>query len=169
MGVSRVKAPQAPKHLVTTHLSAIIQGAVHLGLAFAVGFATWAGVWLGSLLGGLGINPFNIAAASILGTMVGLVFGALALVFTAATGHVRASVFATIGVAIVMFLINSISILNDTLESIAAFTPFDYYLSNEPLSNGMDWSNLSVLVIAFVALIVVAILFFDRRDLRQTG
>ena len=41
----RMKTPQAPKHLVTTHLSAIIQGAVHLGLAFAVGFADLASGW----------------------------------------------------------------------------------------------------------------------------
>lgn len=39
LAASRMKAAQAPKHLVTTHLSAIIQGAVHLGLAYALGFA----------------------------------------------------------------------------------------------------------------------------------
>lgn len=43
---SRMKAPQAPKHLVATHLSAIIQGAVHLGLAFAVGFADLGTGWV---------------------------------------------------------------------------------------------------------------------------
>ena len=52
LAASRMKAPQAPKYLVTTHLSAIIQGAVHLGLAYAVGFAdlgtgwTVAAAWL---------------------------------------------------------------------------------------------------------------------------
>ena len=77
--------------------------------------------------------------------------------------------FGAVGVAFAMFLINSISILNDTVESIASFTPFDYYLSNEPLTNGMAWDNLAILTIAFVALIVAAVFFFDRRDLRQTG
>ena len=138
-------------------------------LAMAVGFATWAGVWIGSLLGGLGISPLNIAAACILGTMLGLVFGAIALVLSAATGKVRAAVFGTVGVALVAFLINSIAILNDTVESLAAFTPFNYYLTNEPLSNGMDWGNLAVLVAVFVALIVAAVALFDRRDLRQSA
>jgi hypothetical protein len=41
----RMKAPRAPQHLVTTHLSAIIQGAVHLGLAFAIGFADLGTGW----------------------------------------------------------------------------------------------------------------------------
>ena len=45
LAASRMKAPQAPKHLVTTHLSAIIQGAVHLGLGFAIGFAALGTGW----------------------------------------------------------------------------------------------------------------------------
>lgn len=140
-----------------------------VALAVAVGFATWAGVWAGSLLGGLGISPSNIAAATLLGTMVGLVFGALSLVLSAATGHVRIAVFGTVGIALVAFLINSIAILNNTVASLAALTPFDYYLKNEPLSNGMDWGNLVVLVIAFVVLVAAAVAAFDRRDLRQSG
>lgn len=36
----RMHAAEAPRHLVTAHLSAIIQGAVHLGLSVAVGFAS---------------------------------------------------------------------------------------------------------------------------------
>ena len=45
-------APAAPRHVVTAHLAAIIQGAVHLGLTTAVGLATlpaWVEV-LGALL-----------------------------------------------------------------------------------------------------------------------
>lgn len=49
---ARMKAPQAPRHLVTTHVSAIIQGGVHFGLAFIAGVfvleAGWANAaaWL---------------------------------------------------------------------------------------------------------------------------
>ena len=52
LAAARMKAPQASRHLVTTHLSAIIQGAVHLGLAFVAGVfvleAGWANAaaWL---------------------------------------------------------------------------------------------------------------------------
>jgi len=35
----RMAAPVASRHLVTAHLSAIIQGAVHLGLSVALGLA----------------------------------------------------------------------------------------------------------------------------------
>ncbi len=140
-----------------------------VSLAVAVGFAIWAGVYLGSVLGGLGISPANIAAATALGTLVGLVFGGIALVLSAATGRMRIATFGTIGIALVAYLVNSIAILNDTIDSLAALTPFDYYLTNQPLSNGMDWGNAAVLLIAFIVLVAAAVWLFDRRDLRQTG
>jgi len=139
------------------------------GYAFAVGFATWAGVWIGSLLGGLGINPFNIAATTVMAVLVGLNFGGAALLLSAATGRVRVAVFGTIGIALAMFLINSIAILNKTVEVVAAFTPFGHYLTNSPLSNGMDWGNASVLTTAFLVLVALSVYTFNRRDLRQSN
>ena len=140
-----------------------------VALAVAVGFATWAGVWIGSLLGGLGVSPLNIAAATVLGTLVGLVFGGLSLVLSAATGRARLAVFGTIGIALAMFMLNGFAILNDTVNAVAAITPFDYYLTTEPLTNGMHWGNAAILAGVFVALVVAAVALFDRRDLRQTG
>ena len=37
----RMSHPAGPRHLVTAHLSALMQGAMHLGLAVAFGFATF--------------------------------------------------------------------------------------------------------------------------------
>jgi ABC-2 type transport system permease protein len=137
--------------------------------AVIVGVATWAGVWFGSLLGGLGISAFDIAAATVLAVLVGLVFGAVALLLSAATGRVKVAVYGTIGITLAMFLVNSIAILNHTVDVLAAFTPFGHYLTNSPLSNGMDWSNAALLAIAFVVLVALSVYAFDRRDLRQTG
>jgi hypothetical protein len=36
---ARMRSPEAPRHLVIAHLSAIIQGAVHLGLSIALGLS----------------------------------------------------------------------------------------------------------------------------------
>jgi hypothetical protein len=38
----RMAQPVGPRHLVTAHLSALMQGAMHLGLSVAVGFAEFA-------------------------------------------------------------------------------------------------------------------------------
>lgn len=49
---ARDQAPVAPRHLVTAHLSAIIQGAVHLGLSVAVAFSSLP-AWVETTAAGL--------------------------------------------------------------------------------------------------------------------
>jgi len=137
--------------------------------AVAVGLFTFAGVWLGSLIGGLGIEVGNIAATSFLATLVGLVFGALALALSAATGRVRVAVFGSVGVALVFHLVNSFASLNDTLAGWARVSPFSYYLNTHPLENGMDWGNGAILAGLTVVLVGLSVVLFQRRDLRQTG
>jgi ABC-2 type transport system permease protein len=137
--------------------------------AIAVGFSTFAGVWLGSIIGGLGIAVGNIAATSLLATLVGLVFGALALALSAATGRVRVSIFGTVGAALVFHLVNSFASLNDTLAGWARVSPFSYYLNTHPLENGMDWGNGAILAGLTIVLVAVSVVLFQRRDLRQTG
>ena len=45
LDAARMKAPQASRHLANGHLSAIIQGGVYLGLAFAIGFTDLTNGW----------------------------------------------------------------------------------------------------------------------------
>jgi ABC-2 type transport system permease protein len=137
--------------------------------AIAVGVSTFLGVWLGSVLGGLGIDVGNIAATSLLATLVGLVFGTLALALSAATGRVRVAVFGTVGAALVFHLVNSFASLNDTLAGWARVSPFSYYLNTHPLENGMDWGNGAILAGLTVVLVAFSVVLFQRRDLRQTG
>lgn len=49
---ARSQAPQASRHLVTAHLSAIIQGAVHLGLSVAMARSSLP-AWLETTAAGL--------------------------------------------------------------------------------------------------------------------
>jgi ABC-2 type transport system permease protein len=137
--------------------------------AFVVGFATFAGVAIGSLLGGLGMSIGNIAATSLLVTLIGLVFGALALALSAGTGRVKAAVFGTVGVALVFYILNAFLPFNDTLAGYAKWSPFYYYLSSDPLVTGMHWGHGAILAGLTAVLIVLSVVLFQRRDLRQTG
>lgn len=137
--------------------------------AFVVGFATFAGVAVGSWLGGLGMSMGNIAATSLLVTLLGLVFGALALVIGAATGRVKIAVFGSIGAALAFHLFNAFLPLDDSLAGYAKWSPFYYYLSSDPLNNGMDWGHGALLTGLAVGLVALSVGLFQRRDLRQTG
>lgn len=137
--------------------------------ALTVGFATWAGVALGSVIGGLGMNPGNIAATCLLVTLLGLAFGALALALSAATGRVKVAVYGPVGAALAFHLLNAFLPLNDRVAELAKWTPFYYYLTSDPLLNGMHWGHGAVLAGLTVVLVGLAVVLFRRRDLRQTG
>jgi ABC-2 type transport system permease protein len=134
-----------------------------------VGAAIFAGVAIGSLLGGLGMDVGNIAAAALLVTLVGIAFGALALALGAATGRMRVAIYGTVGIALVLYVLNAFLPFNDTLAGYARWSPFYYYLTSDPLVNGMNWGHGTVLTVLAIALVSMAILLFNRRDLRQTG
>ncbi len=135
----------------------------------AVGFATFTGVAAGSLLGRLGMDIGDIAATSLLVTLLGLAFGALALALSAATGRVKVAVFAPIAAALAFHLLNAFLPLNDTLAGYAKWSPFYYYLTSDPLTNGMHWGHGAVLAGLAAALVGLAVVLFQRRDLRQPG
>ncbi len=141
-------------------LSLVVSGAI-------VGLSIFAGVAIGSWIGGLGMEVGNIAAASLLATLVGLVFGALALLLSAATGLVRVAIFVPVGASVAFHVMDSLARLNDAPWG--RLSPFHYYLGADPLQKGLDWGSGALLAALAAALIAVAVPAFDRRDLRQTG
>jgi ABC-2 type transport system permease protein len=82
---------------------------------------------------------------------------------------VRVAVFGTVGAALSFHLFNAFLPLNDSLAGYAKWSPFYYYLSSDPLVNGMHWGHGALLAGLAVGLIVLSVALFDRRDLRQTG
>ena len=135
--------------------------------AFLVGFATFAGVALGSLIADLGMSIGNIAATATLQVLVGLVFGSLAFALSAGTGRTSVSIYGAVGAALFFHLVNSLGALNDGIADLAWLTPFHYYLGNDPLNSGMDWVNAAVLAVLSVVLIGLSVVLFQRRDIRQ--
>ena len=134
--------------------------------SITVGFAIFAGVTAGSLLGGLGMDIGNIAATCLLVTLLGLAFGALALTLSAATGRVNIAVFGSIGVAIVFYIAASFLPLNESVAGYAKWSPYYYYLSSDPLLTGMAWGHGAILAGLTLGLVAMSIVLFQRRDIR---
>ncbi len=133
----------------------------------AVGLATFAGISAGNAISGLGMSYSNILSTAVLLTLIGLLFGALALLISAATGMVRAGVVVAAGLAVVAHVVNSLADLSDA--GWGALSPFHYYLGSDPMINGMNWTDAGIL--AAITLVFTALAFpaFNRRDLRQHG
>ena len=137
--------------------------------AVVVGFVTFAGVSIGSLIADLGMSISNIAATATLQTLVGLVFGSLALALSAGTGRTSIAIYGAIGAALFFHLFNSLGALNEGLDDLGWLTPFSYYLGNDPLNNGMNWGDAAVLAALSAILIGSSFVLFQRRDIGQRG
>ncbi len=135
----------------------------------AVGAATFAGVTLGSVLGGLGMSVGNIAATATLQALVGLVFGALALALSAGTGRAGVAVAGAAGAALAMHLLSSLADMSGALSAVEWISPFNYYLGSDPLVEGMNWGDAAALAVPALVLVGLSLVLFQRRDLRQTG
>lgn len=132
-----------------------------------VGLATFLGTWLGVMLGGLeGLPVGNIAAASVLVTLLGLLFGGIALALGAATGRSRLASSVTAGVAVLSYFVFSFFPLSESFEPWANLSPFTLYLGGEPLTNGMAWGDAAILAGIFLALVAISPRLVARRDLR---
>ena len=131
-----------------------------------VGVATFLGTMVGSFLGGLGLDAPNVAAASALGTLLGLVFGAIALALGAGSGRTHVAAYGATGLAVAGYVANGLLPFNDSLEGLAKFQPYHYYLSSDPLNNGMEWAHAGILAGLVVILVAASLALFQSRDLR---
>ena len=71
--------------------------------------------------------------------------------------------------SLVLYVLNAFLPFSDALSGYVRWSPFYYYLGSDPLVNGMHWGHGAVLAGITVGLVTLAVVLFDRRDLRQTG
>ncbi|MGB3256855.1 MAG: ABC transporter permease subunit [Ornithinimicrobium sp.] len=135
-------------------------------LACVVGALTFAGSVVGVLLSRIDVSILNLLAISVLVTLLGIVFGAVALVVSAATGRVRWATGAAAFAGLAAYVVQSFLPLSQRYADWVMVSPFHFYLGSDPLSSGMPWGDAAVLLGVAVVLVAVAIPLFGRRDLR---
>ena len=155
-----LSAPVPRSKVAAAKIAALVE------LTILCGFLLFGGIWLGSIIGGLGIDVSNIASASVLQAGLGLVFGAAAFAVAGCTGRSNAAAWTGTGVALGGWAIATFAGVNDNLDWLARLSPFHWALGNYPLDNGMNWGGLIALVVSSCVLVVVGWLGYQRRDLR---
>lgn len=128
------------------------------------GVVSWAAVSMGSWLAEMGIPLGNIAAACTGLAFMGLVMGSVAFAVGASTGRVSVALGVTSGVALASFLVNNLAPVFDGLDAVQKLSPFYYYLSGDPLREGLDAGGLAVLTFTALVFAGLAIWGFNRRD-----
>lgn len=154
---SLLALPVKRSHVVLANAAAVATA------AGVISVFTGLGVAAGSPIGGMDLDMANVAAVSAQLAALGLFFGMLALALGAMFSQ-RLAIGATIGVALVAFLAETILSINDRFETWSALSPWHYYSANDPLVNGFNLWYLAVLVGLSAVALVVAVVAFERRD-----
>ena len=126
---------------------------------------TWGGLVVGVLMVKMDISYVRLAEATIGSALLGGTFGALAFALGSAWGKRGAAAGITSAVAVAASMLDTLAQFVDWLEPLRFASPFYYYNSGSPLVNGLDPLHVLVLAGLTAALLAVAVVTFERRDL----
>lgn len=98
--------------------------------------------------------------------LFGACFGALAFAVGAATGSRAAALGAGAGAAVLAYLANSVFPQVSSLSWTRSVSPFHWYLGGSPLTDGVQWSGVALLVGTTLVLVAAGTAAFTRRDLK---
>ncbi len=151
----------------------ITRGRVVIEKAWAMVVAT-AGVGLVMFLAielfgppfGLHVSVVNLGAAVLSAVLLAIGFGAWALAVGCWRGRRSLAIAVVASVAVAMYLLNIFAPSVDAVRPLRTLSPFYYYIGGDPLRTGFDPLHVIVLLAIAVSGMVVALVAFDRRDLR---
>ena len=119
---------------------------------------------VGAELVDMDISATNLAAASVGSLLLGLHFGALAIMVGGATGKKALASGIASSVAMAAYFINSLAPQVEVLAKIQKTSAFYYATGYSPLKTGFSFEHLAVLLVTTAIFLVAAVWFFDRRD-----
>ena len=110
------------------------------------------------------IDLGNYSAAVLLSLCLGLVFGMLSVCITAIKPLKGLSVGLPATYLLLGFIVAGFAESVELFDILKYTSPFEYYQTVDVLLHGMRWMDLSTLAAASVALYIVSLLAFNRRD-----
>lgn len=128
-------------------------------------FILWLGAVVGVVAVDMEISIMRMAEATLSAALLGVVFGALALMMGSATGRRGLSIGVASAVGVATYFLNALAPVVDALEPLSRLSPFYYYIDGDPLTNGLNLVHAAVLVGLTGVLLAVALITFERRDL----
>ena len=107
----------------------------------------------------------NIAAASLNLALMGMFFGAVAVLAGAITGRKGTTTGVTAGVAVFAFLANGVAPQVDAIAWMQNISPFYWANGTATLREGLDPLFVVLLAGSVVAALAAAVVSFNRRDI----
>ena len=131
----------------------------------SVSVALFIGLLIGDGIGHMGIGVGLLLAATVQMTLVGLLFGAIALTLGAAGADRRATMSISAAIAGVSYVLAVFLPMDASLAWLAKLNFWYPYSANIALVHGIDWGLAAILAASAVIISAVGFVIFPRRDL----
>lgn len=141
-------------------------GALVAGVALLM-LVLWASLVAEGAAAGMNVPIANSAAAVFQLGLLGIEFGAVALLAGCATGHLAFSRAVAGFAAVAAYLVNGLAQLAGWLHPIRPASPFYEFIGHDPLRNGLWLNAVPAMLLATAALVAAAVVTFRLRDVRQ--
>lgn len=129
-----------------------------------LGAVVWVGILAAAGLADMAI-PIEGLTAAVLGlVLVSLLFGTVALAIGALTGRRSLTLGLTAAIGVTSYLVNNLASQVGSLEDAEKVSPFYYYVGVDPLQRGLAAGPPAVLAVTTLALLVLSVWAFNRRD-----
>lgn len=112
----------------------------------------------------LNLNFWDLTAVSFSLFLLTLLYGGVGFLIGAATGNRSMATGISVALMAAGYLLNSLAPLVKALEPYQKYSPFYLYNDNDPLTNGLDWMHAAIMAAVILALFLLALLAFRRRD-----
>lgn len=137
-----------------------------MGAAITVlAFILWLGTVGSVIVVDIDIAVIRLAEITLSAALLGLLFGTMSLTVGGATGKRGTSIAIASVLAVAAYFLNALVPVVDTLEPLSKLSPFYYYIDSDPLTNGLDFLHVMVLMGVTVVLLLIGFVTFGRRDL----
>ncbi|MDN4491615.1 ABC transporter permease subunit [Demequina sp. SYSU T00068] len=143
------------------------KSAAAVTIALGVNALAWLGYVGVVLVFGESSTGVDVGAATVHVLVVSLLYGAVALAIGAATGQQQLASGVATAFLVVSFFASGLLPMIEGWEDWAKVFPWHYIGASQPLTNGVDWSQMGVLIAITAGLVVVGWGALIRRDLRS--
>ncbi len=154
-----VVLPLARRRILAQKIAAMVVQALMLTIAVA------ACVYVGRAFK-LGLDPWNVATASLAVLALGIDFGLIALAVGAATKSRGSAIGVATAIASLSYLISSLAPVVNWLRPLRFASPFYWAVGDNQLANGAGLASFAVLIVLAVLAALAASVAFARLDVR---
>jgi ABC-2 type transport system permease protein len=130
-----------------------------------LGIVFLAGLMIGIIAVDMDISFLRLVEMTFSTILLALNFGTLALFLGCWRGNRGLSIGVSVGLAVIMYLLNSLAEMVDVLKDYRIVSPFYHHVSPNILTNGLEAGHLLVLLGVVAVFLAASIPVFQRRDI----